>query len=1100
MQLLYPIFYRQFGIRRPQGLFSPRLVSLQSLPRDSIIHYATFADGVHDLDESKLYFQGYSKKIIVDYPEVLTGNRGVPKRTTVVIKNHIKPFHMKSKIFRYMRDHYKLINDSMTLLVFNYNYLDTAYRYVEMPMTPYNKWWNIEKTMWDNIEQVASSSNRNQFVFIDVPKELPSFSFLNVYSDKLNPGMLKIFDSPDKLFMLELWKWLSDSYRSNSVMSGLKSESYGKVNLVFTNSDNKSVIINLGYLNSWIKGQNNVTEFKNIAQFPAMQVQKLFLKLVMTLQEVTIPEEIIETSDIETTDSLKDKMDVEEEKELEEELRDYENDNPPDEDQDLVDDSSYSDLYKGIVASKTTLSDVTDNEIDAPVDMFTKQLADIDDDISILERMNRKKLKEHGLHLDNSSTEVEQQPAIVEDIDPQEAHNEIYQSKDYDVLLKEQLDDYAEYGLLSASDYKKLSRDVDAYNELKDPYGSKKSIVEAMKIAPEDIQLDKEKITINAPDTVIDKSMLESSLISFTSDYVKNVMHKDMLSMTSSLQRSGVIIKKHEIEHENSALGSYENHTLEIRPIDGVASTLRFRVPKIDEDGRLVANGNKYIQRLQRVDKPIRKIDPHKVALTSYYGKNFVTRSQKKANSSIDWIIKRINIASITDGSHITNIAPAMVFDNNFNAPYIYNALAAHYKSFKAGKYTLVFDHNLREQLAKKYLPSLELLEALESDGKRLVGYVNSQEIIVVDNANDFYVYKQEMLTPIGNIFTLLQLPEQEAPVDFTEVRIFSKTVPVGVVLGYFIGFKKLLRFLNVAYRIVEGRKNKALEAHEYAISFKDESYVFSRKDQVAAMVLSGFLDYEKQIKQHLAEDFDNKDVYFNLLSSKGLSALYLRELELTDQLFVDPITKSILEDMNEPTTFRGLLIRATELLTYYHHEDSQDMSVMRIRGYERISGVVYKEMVAAIRQFKNRNIAGRSKVDMSPYQVWQTIMKDPAMKLVEDTNPIQNLKESEVVTYVGEGGRGKDSMNKKSRAYHPNDMGVISEATVDSSDVGVNAYLSANPNFKNLRGITTGNKTVSSAQLISTSALLAPSSDKDDVKRINNRSRVRVIARVVLP
>jgi hypothetical protein len=200
-------------------------------------------------------------------------------------------------------------------------------------------------------------------------------------------------------------------------------------------------------------------------------------------------------------------------------------------------------------------------------------------------------------------------------------------------------------------------------------------------------------------------------------------------------------------------------------------------------------------------------------------------------------------------------------------------------------------------------------------------------------------------------------------------------------------------------------------------------------------MVLGGFQEFHKQTRLYSSKEFDQKDVYFNLFESKGLSALYIREMDLTHQLFIDPITKGILEQMGQPQTYHGLILKAVEMLDTYHHPDGQDMRYQRIRGYERFPGTIYKAMVTSIRQFKNKNISGKSRVEMSPYEVWSTIVKDPAVKMVEDINPIQNLKGSEIVTYVGEGGRAKEAMNKASRAYHVADMGIISEATVDSRD-----------------------------------------------------------------
>jgi hypothetical protein len=66
--------------------------------------------------------------------------------------------------------------------------------------------------------------------------------------------------------------------------------------------------------------------------------------------------------------------------------------------------------------------------------------------------------------------------------------------------------------------------------------------------------------------------------------------------------------------------------------------------------------------------------------------------------------------------------------------------------------------------------------------------------------------------------------------------------------------------------------------------------------------------------------------------------------------------------------------------------------------------------------------------------------------------------------------------------------MGVASEATPDNGDVGVNFYLSANPQVDSVLGTTkryekgvTGN-----SSMVSTSVLLAPASDKDQARRAN--------------
>lgn len=474
---------------------------------------------------------------------------------------------------------------------------------------------------------------------------------------------------------------------------------------------------------------------------------------------------------------------------------------------------------------------------------------------------------------------------------------------------------------------------------------------------------------------------------------------------------------------------------------------------------------------------PIKKIDPTIVAISSYYGKTFVNLNTRKSNNSVEWIAKQINKQSIENNGVIVKVNPANVFNSDFEAPYIYNALAEKYKTIQTKNLTLMFDYKERDKIVSE-----EILNKLEAKGSRVIGLTNKKEPIIIDINNNFHIYNNN-LVPIGNIFDILEINESLSPVDFVTVKVFGKDVPIVVVLSYLVGIRKLLKVLGTQYKVMEGKNFKNLLKDEFKISFKDETYIFSRKDRVSSLIISGLLEYEKDLKRHTFDELDNKDIYFNLLQSKGLGSIYIKEIDILDKLFVDTITKDILEDMGKPQTYRGLLIEATKMLTTYNHPNAQDQ--MRIRGYERISGFIYKELASSIRQYKNKSYSTRAKIDISPYHIWSKIMTDPSVKLVEDTNPIQALKEREVVTFVGEGGRSKESMSKKTRIYQPSDMGVISEATVDSSDVGINAYMSANPQFKNLRGIVKDNKEITPTSLLSTSALLAPGADRDDPKRV---------------
>lgn len=1067
-------------------MLAPRMLTINGLPRESMVHFLSEDATHHDIDPSKAYYVG-SKKILVDYVETLTGTEGNPRHKNVLIKALFRKFHVDNKHFRYLKDHYLKVNDQLTLFVYNYSYLDVVNRYTALPLTNYYKWWNVQKTIFDTIAKVNQEHHKNHFLFIDVPEDVPSFSFLRIYEHKVSTSLLKIFNSHSKLFVLQMWKFLAGNAKE-SIFSGLSEADFSTVNLVFTLKDGRSSIVNMGYLHSWIKGNENTTEYNAVTQLNNLQIQKLFLKFLITLHS-PLPEEVVEdTLKLETNNTVVDPEDQLEHDDLVNAQNEY-NDEHDISENDDIDSHEYQDALSELMrlpssakgkAEITVQDDIKLNAALTNDNTLLNQLKEIDKDLSALELIAHSRLKERGIKIDETGNVVEEKQAKTA-LSLEAIHAKVYGHEDFEASLKRQVNEQADYGMLSAADYKRFIADVENYKEMPNPYNSKEKTVDAMVVHPSLLKLDASKTAIEGSDLVSDKSMLQSSLQSFDHDYVTKVMKKDVLSMVSNLQKSGVVIRKHEIEVDHSALGSYESHTLEIKPIDGVTSTVRYRVPVVNEDGTFSANGNKYVMRKQRVDIPIRKINPFTVALTTYYGKTFVTINQKKANNSLEWIAKELDKAAALDEGFIKQVNTTDVFDNSFVAPYIYNGLANKYKSIVTSDFTLLFDHNDRETLF-----SPDVLLKLEVNGSRLVGHTNRNEPIIVDNENQFHIYRVGNLVAIGDVYQVLQLHAMQAPVDFTEVRVFSKVIPIVLVVGYSIGFHHLLTLLNAKYRKVEPREQLHLDHHEYAIKFKDVSYVFSRNDIKTSLIVSGLLEFDKELKRVDVEDLDSKDIYLNLLESKGLGSIYIREIDLTQQLFVDPISKGILEQMKEPTTFNGLLLRSSEMLMTYHHPDSQDMRAMRIRGYERIPGAIYKEMVTSLRQYRNKNIAGKSKIDISPYQVWTSIMKDPAIKLVEDINPIQNLKESEIVTYVGEGGRSKDGMNRASRAYHHTDMGIVSEATVDSSDVGVNAYLSANPEFQDLRGIPNSTRANAPSSLLSTSTLLSPSATNDDPKRVN--------------
>lgn len=1073
-------YYRNFGARRIQSLLSPRLNSIGFLPKNSFYHYVGYNPEFGDIDTSKLFLIN-QRKIVVDYPETLSSELGNPRKKQIILRNIFKPFHLKNKKYLYLKDGYQKTSDQNTLCLDNYAYLPMLYKYIDLPMTPYNEWFNINKTVFDNISEINKKVIKNHFFTVKIPDIIPSFALLNTFGHKLTPAVTKVFDSDAKLFVLEFFSWIGLN-RDKTIFASLTKDDLPLVNIIFTAKDGRSCIVNLGFFNSWIKGQENQTDSSTITQLLPLQMQKVFLKFLLTLS-ASIPEEAVQSVEKKNIDN-QDELEIIETRDVLSETRQ----DVDDDDADITDKNSYE---SGLVGKKIKINkqtkEPTEQQLDAAFgsDMsLENQLKEIENELDEGDTIAKNNLKNKGIEIDEDGNLILEEERVRHEYTPEQLHEKIYSVKTDDEIITAELEKQADYGLIGAAEFRKLSAEVNKYALSKDPYGSAKTVDEMARILPEELKFDENKIKINAPkDLVHDESMVQSSLLAYDSQYIKHVMKKDMIACVKHIQKAGVIVRNHTVEIDHSALGTYENHTLELKPIGGAPSTVRFRLPVVKEDGTFISSTNKYSMRKQRIDVPIRKVAPDSVALTSYYGKTFVGVSPKKANSSLAWIEKKLNEAvALEETGFIRQVNPAKVFNNYFEAPFIYNALADRYKTIVTQSFTLYFNQKDIESLVDE-----SVIKSYTKNNCVICGLTKRKEIITVDFDDVFTIHREQgPSTVIASIFQLLQLPAMSAPVDFSELKVYAKVIPVGFVLAYQLGLWNLMKFLAAKYRTVEPRKQVNLQDDEYMIRFKDVTYVFSRKNRKESLILGGLLEFEKDLRRYNSADFDSRDVYLNILDSTSFSAIYVRELENMDALFVDPITEQMLKEMNEPQTFKGLLIRATELLTIYHHPDTNDMKYQRIRGYERMAGFVYTELTRSIRQFKGKNIAGRSKIDMSPWQVQNLVLKDNTVKLVEDINPIQNLKEQEVYTYVGEGGRSKDTMSRDTRSYGKSDLGVTCEATVDSSDVGVNAFLSANPQFSSMRGGVKPGVAGDPAQLLSTSALLAPGIMRDDGKRVN--------------
>ena len=1113
MLLDFNNFYRNFGLRRVEQLLKPRFGHLENfqLPRRSIVHMAHGNPTKYGPPDNDVALQGFSAAIMkedrvlqkaqarpVYMHHVLglsPGFLGQPIKQTTQPQAMMRQYHQHYRRFRLAQQTDKILGDAASLLVYNYDMIPHLMRYPRGPYNSYFEWYNIERTMWSQMAQLAAQTDRPQYIVRHMPQVLPARSSFQLFEQmKLKAPQMKLlnlFNSQERLFLAEIWKWLGEN-RESSLLSLIPRQYLSRINIVFIESG-KWTTINLGVLDSWRKPSDAEllpNETVKVNQIAPKRFQNCMLRFFMSitqLRTVAAPE----VTDL-TTSQVLDHDDAEEiKKELAVTVTKVGS-------QPATLDPVTGAASVPTQTIRTHMNDVLDEKPDdtaETVKIDAKVDAQIEADIAEMEKLRETEVKE----VEEGQPELDKRAQWADTPMPVEVPVPELKRLPHNEALMKIANNMLNNGSLSAAQYRHYEKLAEGYKTMASPDPEMK-LDEFITIPPETLKIESSTPIVDIA-TVPDKSMLQSSLLEFDKRYTQEVMPRDIASMVMAFQQAGYAVTGYEVERVESLMGSYNMYTVRVMPVDGVASTVRFKLPVIEPDGTYMSNGVKYHLRKQRTEVPIRKTAPDTVALTSYYGKAFVRRSEKKVNNYAGWLVNAIMAKMLDDlDETITNGHPGDMSDNLVKVPRLYSTLASGFNSFtlkmqvqlpEVGPLTfnMSFDHTKREALY-----GADVMKRYEQNGAIIAGRS-------VTGSHYFLIGKSSSVAVVGPTLTgeekIMQLPSFEqvvgldrlkAPVDIAVMKIAGTALPLGFILAYEMGLEPMLALLKSKIRRVPAGTRLGLGPNEEPVIFNDETIVFDKNDHLTGMFLGGFNEFHKAIRRYNVHLFNSKEVYLNVLEQNGLGVRYIREMDLFYQMFIDPITHDILVEMGMPTDMRALLVVAGSLLITDDHPDELDGAHMRLRGYERMAGAVYSEMVRAIRQHNGSAGKSRSPLNMDPFAVFTNIQTDPAKNQINEINPIQNLKEQEAVTYNGVGGRNSRTMTKKTRTYHPNDMGLISTDTVDSSDVAINTYTVADPQFTSLRGLTRpyDEQTMGAAALLSTSALLAPGSDRDDAKRVN--------------
>ena len=1029
----YSSWYRKTGILSPTHLSKPKLVLNKdyTFPKNSLLHW-TYNDTIPIIPRKNdsILFNTPDETLVTtiySYPDNYKPLGKFTKETSS-LDVLIKELGKQELNFTFFKKDYLEKKDENSLHIDSYGILNSRYNFIENKFTIYNRAINLLNTV---IYHTKDMPLKRHLIIIPLPNIILDKIKLNNIMEKIDrdDSKVKQLISYREVFLLELWKWLTPEYRDSSVFNKISIERSKTIDLIFVGKD-KSFTINMYLLLNCVK---EYRVEKGSEGYKAEIVRK-YIHTIFTNMNVTISPNML--GNIVLTI---DKNYVED---------NNENNEVIEEDQDeYLNEDNKSDIKKNVeIDIKTILDSEDKDEVETNVNL-TSELEFVTSDINTLEDLN----KDTDL-FNNINNKLDQMVT-----------NKMLTSKQYDNLkdiLNKQLTEtnlYANETLENVLDVKKDNYDLN--KDIKN--------IKPIPIVPDN---DMNQLTSQA----VDKS------------YREKQYKKDLLRVMYSLQNNNSIVLDHKAEVKESVTGALEEHTIKIKTLNGQDSELRFVLPKVDEYGKFKYSNSTYIMRYQKLDLPIVKIAHDTVALTSFYSKVFIYKGKMAIENKGSWLL---NIIAKKQSEGVENLITGKSDTKDLDLPLLYTMLGRNIKSFKYKDYLFIMDYNKRYDIFKTMSQEDKdkLEKRLKADEVVLIGKYKSKPM-VMDYEDRLFTVEDNSYKELDNFYSILEIDESNAPIEYSSIRILKKTLPVGILLSYYLGLSNLLSLLNVQYELVDSNTKVQLDKNKYVIKFKDKKYIITRDYSIGDMVIAGLSRLNKLYKDVPYTVFEDKNLFTIIFSRLELSVSVMTEIKLMENMYVDPMTKTVLEQMKEPTTFKGLLIRASELLVTDYYKNPNDLSNSLLKGYERIPGMVYKELITEIKNHENRTYFSKSKITVNPYSVLQKIQEDSSTVAVENLNPVALIKQKEDTTQIGAGGRNKDAISKDNRQVDKTMIGVISEAHKDSGDVGITSSLTADPLITNTRGLfgDTDKEIHGWSNRISTSAMLAPFGLMDDVKRLN--------------
>lgn len=1025
-ETLYSEFVRIFGTReRVNDITTPNISAIGDvvLPFNSIFHYQANVKGEVGPSNTYPFISNYPRRVNMYFNLEYDKPLGSIREVKFDVNKMIKRYEGAHFIYARTRNYTTVMGKDKELLVNNLAIGSCNIVYKNRTIyTPFQESYNELTTLINSVNEFATYG-RHQFIEIKLPKTFPTYKqiaqvferYKNFFDEEYN--VVKYEKVPLVPFQAESSYWLLDLYAfligfdlaPYSLFSKLSDAAVDQLEIILS-YNGKCWIINLGVVKRLLSSEDKPDETK-VSTTKINKFKLFYLKLISLVNPIN-EEELKANAKKGNDEATQEEGDGEEQGEVSTSTSDVGIDPAP---RDLAD--LYSSTPRPSDVQPDTKGDTSEKNNNEPPIGETDEISLASTDINSVDNW--------GKEVDDSLFET----ATIED---KSVNVEIPYSPT--ASIERELDKLSRTGGATSKEIDYFRRVSQSYKDIEI---DGKTIEELISYTREDVIVKSDNI---APDSVSvpDKSALKSDTQRFRDDYIKTLMNKQIVEAILHVQNGKVALLDLQKETTVTADSKYVVFTGKFQPIGGSQSTRRMRIPLVETDGTFTINGVKSYSQNTRVERPIRKLTPTKVALTSYYPRKImIERSTAVADDYVRWL-KRAIVKASREGNGFSVKLGGKSFVTK-GICFYYSILAGRFKEIHTKDYLFNFDmeKTIEEKGWEKYC----------SEESWVVGEKDGHPLLI--DKNGHVSYNGNL---VGYIENILNVDMKKAPVGHSTVNISGYKFPAVVVLSYWMGFSRLLEMIGATYRVASPDKQIKIEPDEFMINFSDERLIFSRRDRFQTLIIAGLLKLDL-LKNYSRSHLDDPTIWFSLINDSRVRPSHFKEMENIFNMFIDPFCARRLQVLGYPTEMDKLVIEGIKLLLSNEAPHEVEITEQVVLGYEKFAGHIYSEMCKANRQLWNKPNSAKKTFDLNPEAVMMNIITDSSTQACEEVNPIIAVKQCEEVTFGGTFGRNERAMVRRTRGQLDNYAGIISEAGKDSGKVGFVTYLTSDAKIADMYG-----------------------------------------------